>query len=269
MKLIENNGIKVFEFEEFKKYPIKHCITSRIGGVSSEPYDTLNMGTLNILEQRNSTIENNKRVVETFFKKSINDIVRTDQVHGTKIKKVTKLDRGKGITKESDFKGIDGLITNESGVILSTFYADCTPILLYDPKKKVIASIHSGWKGTIKKISSEAIKIMVEDYGSKKANILAGIGPTIGPEKFEVEEDVYSKFKENFKKMDKILLRKIGKKYYLNLWEANREVLEEAGVDPKNIFVDDHCTYENEELFFSHRRDKGSTGRMSALIMLE
>lgn len=270
MRIVEKDGIKVLKFEELEKYPsIEHCITTRIGGVSEGPYESLNMGLLTEEDQVEPTRENFRRVTSSFFGKTNDDVVRSDQVHGIKIQKVTSEDRGKGLMRERDFEEVDGFVTDEPGIILATAYADCTPLLFYDPEKQVIASVHSGWKGTLQRIGKEAVRIMNEDYGCSKDDIIAGIGPTIGPDRFEVGEEVYVQFRDEFERMDKILSGKKGDKYYLNLWEANREILEEAGLNPKNILIDDHCTYKNEDMFFSHRRDKGLTGRMAALIMLK
>ncbi|MDO5708136.1 MAG: peptidoglycan editing factor PgeF [Andreesenia angusta] len=270
MRFVEKNGIEVLKFPELEKFSeIEHCITTRIGGVSKGPYASLNMGLTYIEDQKKDSIENFDRVARTFFDKTAKDYVRTDQVHDNKIRIIREEDRGKGLLRERDYNGIDGLITDAKGIILATGYADCTPLLIYDPIKKVIGSIHSGWKGTLKGIGKEAIETMVNEFNCKLEDILVGIGPTIGPESFEVELDVYSQFENRYDDIERILYKRAGKKYYLNLWEANRIVLEEAGIDSNNIFIDDHCTFTNEDKFFSHRRDRGKTGRMAALIMLK
>ncbi len=269
MKLISKEGLKYLKFSEFDESELfEHCITTRVGGVSQGPYAELNMG-MHIPEEVESTVENFDKVANTVFYGSKDDVVRTDQVHGIKIKKVSEEDRGKGLVRERDFEDVDGLMTDIPGIILSTAYADCTPLMFIDEKKKVIASVHSGWKGTVGGIGEEAVKMMIKEYGSDIKDIKAGIGPTIGPESFEVGEEVYIEFKKVFKDMEKIVSKRKGEKYYLNLWEANKQVLLRAGLREENIFIDDHCTFINEDLFYSYRRDKGITGRMAAMIMIK
>lgn len=269
MKQISKDGLEIMKFSEFDESGLfEHCITTRIGGVSQGPYAELNMG-MHVPEEKENTIENMDKVAKAVFGKTKEDIVRSDQVHGIKIQKIKYEDRGKGLIKPRDFEDVDGMVTDVPGVILSTAYADCTPLLFIDEKKKVAASVHSGWKGTVAGIGAEAVKVMVEDYGSDIKDIKAGIGPTIGPESFEVGEEVYLEFKKVFEDMDKIVSKRKGDKYYLNLWEANKQILLNAGLSENNIFIDDHCTLINEDLFYSHRRDKGITGRMAAMIMIK
>lgn len=257
------------KFKEFESLGfVEHCFTTRIGGCSKDSYHSLNMG-MNVPEEVKNTIENIDKVCKIVFNKTKNDVIMSDQIHDIKIKKVNESDKGKGIVKERDFEEVDGLVTNVPGIILMTSYADCTPLFIIDEKKKVIASVHSGWKGTVGKIGAEAVKVMVNDYGSNLKDIKVGIGPTIGPESFEVGEEVYIEFKNKFENMEKILSERRGEKYFLNLWEANREVFINAGISAENIFIDNHDTYLNEDLFYSYRRDKGVTGRMSAMIMLK
>ncbi|SDK41110.1 peptidoglycan editing factor PgeF [Natronincola ferrireducens] len=266
-KIIEEKGTKVVIMEEFEKTNIvKHGFSTRLGGVSKGAYTTLNLGL--------KTKDNKEDVIKNinFFCKTINtsfcNLVLADQVHGDSIKIVTQEDRGKGIHYKRDYEGIDGLITNQRGLALMTFHADCVPLLFLDPVMKVVAASHAGWKGTMMKIGQKTVAKMIKEFGSNPQDILVGIGPSIGQCCYEVSEDVIKKFNTNFTQPCNFAIATTGEKYLLNLWEANRLQLEEIGVLHRNIIVSNMCTACGEDLFYSHRRDKGLTGRMASIIQL-
>ena len=222
-----------------------------------------------------NTIDSDEKVLDDFkimckeLETTIEDSVLSAQTHKTDIKIVNNADRGKGLVKDRDYKDIDGLVTDETNLALFTFYADCVPLFFLDPRKKVIAVAHGGWKGTVGKIAGKMIETMKNNYGSDAKDILVGVGPSIGSCCYEVSKDVYDKFRASFKDISNILEQTSEEKWKLDLWQANKTVLEESGVPSENITTSNICTSCNNDTFFSYRKEDGKTGRMSAAIMLK
>jgi hypothetical protein len=198
-------------------------------------------------------------------------LVFSDQVHLTKFHKVTAADCGKGIVRESDIKEIDGLVTNEPGVPIITFYADCVPLFFYDPVKRVIAMAHSGWRGTVERIGGKMVSFMAEEYGSNSKDIVCAVGPSICQSCYEVSEDVALRFLEVFgnEHGNKLLYAKDNGKYQLNLHKACEITLLEAGIKEEHIDVTDLCTCCNPEFFFSHRASHGMRGNLAGVMMIK
>ncbi|MBZ4646365.1 MAG: hypothetical protein JG777_1854 [Clostridia bacterium] len=246
---------------------VTHCFTSRTGGTSSGECQALNLGF-----NRNDTRENvlnNFRIITQQINVDYRNLVFSNQVHEDNIASITMQDGGKGITVESDIRGVDGLITSERGVPLVTFYADCVPLFFLDPIKGVIALSHSGWRGTVKKIGEKTIYKMINEYGCCVDNILTAIGPSIGKCHFEVDEPVVGQFFKSFgKNAEEFIEEKKNKKYHIDLWRANVLQFQQAGIKDEHITVAQECTYCNEKLYFSHRRDKGKTGSLAAIMQL-
>lgn len=266
-KVIKKDGLVYLTIPVFENTGmVKHCFTTRIGGVSEGIYKSLNT-SLEKDDPAENVHKNLERVCGTIgidYKK----LVLSHQTHKDIIRVVTEADIGKGITVPSDIKDTDGLMTNIPGIPLITFYADCVPLFFLDTKKRAIALSHSGWKGTVQKIGAKTIRQMAEVYGTKPEDCLAGIGPSIGLECFEVGPEVVEEFKANFDNWEEFTEPFRDGKYKIDLWKANKLMLIAQGVPEKNITVSGFCTRCNEELFFSHRRDKGRTGSMSAIIEL-
>jgi YfiH family protein len=145
-------------------------------------------------------------------------------------------------------------------------FADCVPILLHDPRRKVVGIAHAGWLGTVRLTAAAAVRAMAEHYGSRPEDIQAGIGPSIGPDHYEVGADVIAKVQESFGSDAAQLVQQRGRKQHFDLWQANRLQLEQAGV--RQIEVAGLCTACHLEDWFSHRAEKGKTGRFGALIAL-
>jgi len=183
---------------------------------------------------------------------------------------VTKDDIGKGIVKERDYSDIDGVITNIKGVGLVTQFADCVPLLFYDPKKMVIAASHAGWKGTVLEIGRKTIKRMTKEFGCNPQDILVVIAPSICKDCYEVDDVVINELnKINYLDKDKIYYKKDNGKYQLSLHEANRQILINAGINENNITVTDLCTNCNAHIFHSHRATKGERGNNAAIICMK
>lgn len=269
--LIDNDDILYFTFNGLENTGIvKHCFSSRLGGVSKGHLSTMNLSYTRG-DEKECVDENYCRIAKVLGCE-IEDIVCSDQTHTTNVKKVTADDKGKGIVKPRDYKDIDGLITNEPGIALATFYADCVPLYIVDPVHHAIGLSHSGWRGTVKRMGAVTLKKMEEEYGTKPQEVYVAIGPSICQDCYEVSKDVADEFREAFlaqRDEDKLLYQKSEEKFLLNLWYANYCVFREAGVPEKNIEVTDVCTCCNPDILFSHRASKGMRGNLGAFLMLK
>ncbi|EPR12737.1 peptidoglycan editing factor PgeF [Ruminiclostridium papyrosolvens] len=266
--LKQKNDLIYIQFKNLKEYEhiLTHCFTTRLGGVSQGAFSSLNLSfTRNDI--RENVCENYRRLANAIGV-DYNKMVLSNQVHDNKIRLVGVEDIGKGLTLESDIIGFDGLSTNQPGIPLVTFYADCVPVLFLDPVKKAITAVHSGWKSTLKNISYEALVLMKNTYNSNYKDIIVAIGPSICMNCFEVGKEVYDGFKEKFSWCDKYTEYRNGK-YYMGLQRIIKHVLMETGVPEKNIMISDVCTKCNTDLFFSFRGDKGKTGGLAAVMMLK
>ena len=216
-----------------------------------------------------AVLENYRRVAETFGK-TVDDFICTDQTHTTTVLQVGKAERGYGVTKEKPYTDVDGLITNEPGVILSTFYADCVPLYFVDPVHKAIGLSHSGWRGTVGRMGQKTLEAMAKAYGTRPEDVYAAVGPSICQDCYEISEDVAEHFYEEFQGHgDEILINKGNGKYQLDLWKTNEIVLLEAGIRPEHLAVTNVCTCCNSEVLFSHRASHGKRGNLAAFLMLK
>ena len=237
---------------------ICHAFTTRLGGVSSGKIEGLNFG-FRVGDQAES-VKENYRLAAKDLGFSHNHMVLSKQTHTDNVRIVTAQDAGKGIVKESDIENTDGLITNLPNIPLVIFSADCVPLLLCDSKSGTIAAIHAGWRGSVKKIAQKAVKIMRESFGCYPSDILAAIGPSIGPCCFEVDDKTALLFPEE------IRISKPNQKYHIDLWEYNRAQLHSAGIPDTNISIARQCTKCCPDKFYSYRAQKEHTGRMAAII---
>lgn len=245
---------------------VRHTFSTRIGGISVGRYSSMNL-SFNNGDSRENVLENYKRLCDTAGI-DISHLVLSRQTHTNNVLSVTEEHRGTGIFAPS-FNDIDGLVTNRKGVALVTQYADCTPLMFCDPVKKVIASSHAGWRGTVKEIGRVTVEKMVKEYSCKKENIIACIGPCINSCCYEVDEPVAKEFRNlPYLMLDKILTAKGEGKYMLNLVEANRQILINAGIAPENMDISDICTCCNADELHSHRATKGERGNLAAIIEL-
>lgn len=262
-----NNQIELIRFQKLMEYSndLIHCFSTRIGGVSTGNWSSLNLG-FNSEDLRENILVNINMISEC-IKVDINNLVFSKQVHGDQIRIVTSKNRGEGITVPI-CEECDGLMTNEPNVALITFVADCVPVLFYDPIKKVIAATHAGWRGTVKKIACKTVKKMEEVYDSNEEDIIACIGPSIGPCCFEVGEQVLEEFKKSFSFYKELINENDGGKVKINLWKANAMQLIEIGLKESNICLSELCTVCNNDTFYSYRGDNGETGRLGAIIQL-
>lgn len=264
----EKNGVVFLTFPKLVKAGVKHGFSTRLGGVSTGVLGTMNL-SFTRGDLRENVQENFRRIADAIGFEA-DKLVFSAQIHETKLRKVTKENCGEGILRETK-PGIDGLATNEAEVPLYTSYADCVPLLFFDPEKKVVAMAHSGWRGTAARIGAKMIRFMEEEYGSRAENIIAAIGPSICRNCYEVSEDVAREFRKTFlpEQLTQIFDEKGQGKYQLDLWEANRIILTEAGILPNHLDITDLCTCCNSDKLFSHRASQGQRGNMGCFMCLD
>lgn len=260
--------IKYISFDIFSQTGmVDHGFTTRLGGVSQGPYSTLNLA-FHVGDNPGAVLENRKRICSAFGV-GIGDMVAGQQVHGRAVRVVKETDRGRGAEVYGDaFPETDALVTGVPGVLLSSYYADCVPVMILDPVKKAAGLVHAGWKGTAGGIAAAALKAMEETYGTDPGSCLAAIAPSIGPCCYEVDSPVVLSFREKGFNPDPFLKPKGSGRWNLDLPGANRATLLEAGVKAANIAVTDLCTCCSRELFFSYRGQSGQCGRMASLMVL-
>ena len=231
----------------------------RHGGVSPAPWDSLNLGGT-VGDDRKIVIENHRRMFkaaalpfETMF-----DVW---QVHG---REVVCAEAPRPL--EVEHQKADVILTNKVGITLVMRFADCVPIFLFDPIKRVIGIVHAGWQGTVEKVAAAAVEAMTEHYESNPQDVLAGIGPSIGVDHYEVGPDVVSAARRAFaEKANDSLVLDNGRAHF-DLWKANQIVLQESGVNA--IEVAGVCTACQTDDWYSHRAENGHTGRFGALLAL-
>ena len=265
------HSLPLIEAPLLQDFPgLRHGFATRKGGVSREHLSSLNFG-FSLGDDRENVIEN-FRIMGQVLGGEAEDFVLTRQTHSVNVRRVGRADRGKGIFRERDYTDVDALMTNEEGVILTAFSADCVPILFYDKGKRVIASCHSGWRGTHGRILAEVIKAMEEEFSSNPEEIYIAIGPSICKSCYEVSYDVGEAFLEAFPilddKSDSPVERVSKEKFHIDLWELNRIIALECFIPPENISISGYCTMENPDLFFSHRYSQGKRGVQGAFICL-
>lgn len=240
---------------------VRHAFTTRLGGASHGKIEGLNLGFR--VDDSPSAVQQNYRYLAQDLDLPYDSMVLSRQTHTNHVRCVTSEDAGKGLTQESDIFDTDGLITNLPDIPLVIFTADCVPILLLDKRQRAIGAIHAGWRGTVRQIAAEAVQLMHRSYGSKPDDILAAIGPSIGPCCFEADWDTAQQFHSA------LAVEQSNGKFLINLWEANRLQLMECGVLPEHIFTAEECTKCNPDIYYSYRAQKERTGRMAAVISLK
>jgi polyphenol oxidase len=265
MKIAEDAS-GLLKFENLVKVPgLIHFITTRDGGVSHSPYDSLNLG-LHTADNPDHVMANRSILAETTGIAKEN-FLYASQVHSGDVKIIDKESILNGVLSLSP--RTDASITSVPGICLMVMVADCVPVILFDPVKRVSAVIHAGWRGTVKHITSNTVSSMVEHFASDPADILAGIGPSIGPCCYEVGVDVRTFVQESFGTSEGYLIPgKHASKPHFDLWYANREQLTDKGVKPENIEISKLCTQCHPEIFFSSRASDGVTGRFAAGICI-
>lgn len=262
MQTVKFDDRMYFKSELLEEMPeIVHCFTSKNGGESRGKISGLNLG-FRVGDDYNAVVAN-YRLVAKDLGFSEKRMTAAKQTHSTDIVVVTDENAGSGVSRLSETFEADGLVTNLCNTPVGIFYADCVPILLVDNSAGVVAAVHSGWRGTVGNIAENAIKVMCEKFGALPENIIAAIGPSIGPCCFETGAEVATEFDED-------LCKSLPDgKFKVDLWEANRRILLGCGVLPENIDVFGLCTICRNDILYSYRTHKDKTGRMGAFIMIK
>lgn len=252
--------IQLLQFEKLLVHKsITHFSTTRTGGFSKNHLAGFNLGYTVGDEPKNVT--HNLELLAGVLDIDKRQLVSPKQTHSKNIGIVT--------SSSDIFSDTDALITNIPGICIFVRTADCVPILLYDPVQKVVAAIHSGWRSTLQEISKHSIELMQKEFGTQPKDLIAGIGPSIGPDVYEVGPEVVEQFVNYFTFDNYITPVKNSDKGLLNLWKINHQILIDSGVPEKQIEVAGMCTYSNPDLFYSARRDGVNSGRLATGIMLK
>ncbi|MCI9416482.1 MAG: peptidoglycan editing factor PgeF [Eubacterium sp.] len=246
---------------------VKHGFTTRLGGVSEGIFSTLNL-SFSRGDERSHVEENYRRLAEALGVR-YESFVLSDQTHTTNVIRVGREDAGNGILYEQKYKDVDGMVTNEEGVTLVTFHADCVPLYFVDPRHHAIGLSHSGWRGTVERMGEATLTKMRDEFGTNPSDVLCAIGPSICQNCYEVGEDVAEKFREAFSDEKDLVTEKGNGKYRLDLWRANEVLLLEAGVLQEHLSVTKLCTCCHPELLFSHRASMGKRGNLAAVMALK
>ena len=230
-------------------------------------FDSLNL-SFSRGDDESAVMENYDRLAAALDTRK-EQFVCTDQTHTTNVIRVGKEDCGYGVTRQKPYTDVDGLVTDEPGVVLSTFFADCVPLYFVDTVNRAIGLSHSGWRGTVGRMGQRMLEKMATEFGTNPKDIVAAVGPSICQDCYEVSEDVAEEFIKEFSgHADEILINKGNGKYQLDLWKTNEIVLIEAGVKKENIAVTNICTCCNPDLLFSHRASKGKRGNLGAFMYI-
>lgn len=243
----------------------KHLFTTRLGGVSRGAFSSMNL-SFTRGDSEEAVLANYRRIAAV-LDCAVGDMVASHQTHTINIRLMTRQDAGKGILRPRDYEDVDGMITEEPGLVLVTYYADCVPLYFVDPVHRAVGLAHSGWRGTAGRMGECMVRAMEEHFGSRPEELYAAIGPSICRDCYEVSEDVAVQFADLPENKIVTQGRSAGK-YQLDLWLANRVILEQAGILPDHIAVTDICTCHNSEYLFSHRVSGTDRGNMGAFLML-
>ncbi len=259
MPYILQNGLEYFQFESFDRSKVDHGIFTRKGGVSPTPWVSLNLGGT-VGDERANVVENRRRIYAV-MERRVESIFDVWQVHSADVI-CTSHPRPLEAAHE---KG-DAILTDNPEVTLFMRFADCVPVLLHDPVRQVIGVVHAGWQGTVKKVVRHAVEKMMDQYGSHSDDIIAGIGPSIGPDHYQIGTDVLEQVQTSFgKRADEILIN-TNERMHLDLWKANAILLEEAQVG--SVAIAGICTACDLGRWYSHRAEHGKTGRFGAFLAL-
>ncbi|HUV74255.1 MAG TPA: peptidoglycan editing factor PgeF [Anaerolineae bacterium] len=252
-------GIPYYAFPSLEQHAeMLHAVFTRLGGVSRPPYRALNVG--NSLGDDPKAVEENHGLVWHALAVQSAGVVTARQVHGNRVAIVGTKDGGSIVPQT------DALITSEEGVTLMLRFGDCLPILLYDTRRRVVGLGHAGWRGTAATVASRMVSAMIDSFGSDPADVLAGLGPAIGPCCYEVGDEVVQAIKPTLHRWQEAIRPYRDGHFSLDLWEANRQQLRDRGVT--QIETGNVCTACHAGEFFSHRADRGETGRFATLMGL-
>jgi len=262
MPFIQSKGLRYYSFELLEGELVWQGVFTRQGGVSPAPWGSLNTGGLSG-DKRENVVENRRRIFSV-FNRPVESIYDVWQVHSADVK-IADAPR----PLDQPHEKADAIVTNRADVTLFMRFGDCVPILLYDPMQRVVALAHAGWLGTVGNVVGETVNQMQARFGCKPADVLAGIGPSICPDHYEVGADVVARVQSVFgAEASAVLIERDGKTWF-DLWQANALLLSWAGLHSHHIQISGVCTAGNLDDWYSHRGEYGKTGRFGALLALK
>ena len=240
---------------------VPHCFTTRLGGVSCGALSSMNLAIK--LDETDENVTRNFEILGSALGFGIEDLVLTRQTHSDIVRVVSRSDCNGCFHR--DYPECDALVTNDPGVTLTVFTADCTPLLFHDPVTGAVGAAHAGWRGTVSAIGPKTVAAMIENFGCKAEDIHAAIGPNIGFCHFETDADVPNALLAAFGEEILPFIRQSGGKYFVDLKEINALILRRCGV--RHIEISEDCTMCQPERFWSHRVTRGIRGSQGALIL--
>lgn len=257
MSFVQQNGLRYFQFDSLA---VKHAVFTRHGGISPEPWGSLNVG--GTVGDDMGRVRQNRILSFQAMGCAPDSIFDVWQVHSAD---VVCANAPRPI--DESYRQADIILTDKADVTLFMRFADCVPLVLHDPRLGVIGIAHAGWMGTLRDVATASVAAMKKNYGSNPADIIVGVGPSIGPDHYEIGADVIIQVMQKFGEQSEQVLKSHNGKIHFNLWEANRMLLERAGVH--QVEISGICTACNTMDWFSHRAEKGRTGRFGALVSLQ
>jgi YfiH family protein len=258
-----------YRFESLDPAKVNSFVTTRVGGRSSGPYRSLNLG-LRVGDDPEVVLENRRRALRGFGLE-LEGSVWCRQIHADGVVVVGEDDAGRGaLSEEGIVADADALVTDTPELPLCVTLADCVPVVIHDADRNVLGLAHAGWGGTVSRIASRTVKVMQERFGSDPESLVVGIGPSIGPEKYEVGQEVVERARDAFGDRGSELVNPlpVPEKALFDLWSANRIDLESAGIRPAHIEIAEISTEDRLDEFYSHRAE-GTTGRFIAAASLQ
>ena len=239
-----------------------HAFSTREGGVSGPPFDSLNLSFK--AGDRETNVRENRELLTRTFGLSSHVLQTANQVHGD-----TVLTIDSSSPEDPSRTCGDAMVTNRPGIAIGVLTADCVPILLFDPNHEAVAVLHAGWKGTARDLSGKTVRTMMDRFDTDPQALLAVVGPSIGSCCYEVDHAVWVAFSRHHDRWSRWATQVSDERWMMSLSRANIDLLVESGIRPKNIAIFEICTCCQGDLFYSHRRDDGQTGRQIAFIMLK
>ena len=262
------NAVDIVQYPILSRFDeILHFTSTRLGGVSSGSYESLNLGKFSGDETDNIQQNFNRFLSEINLPKE--QFHLPYQTHGDSVFKIDAdfILQNESVHREK-LHGVDALITNLPNQCIGVSTADCVPVLIFDPVKKAVGAAHAGWRGTCSRIASKTVIAMQQEFHSNPSDLVAVIGASISPDAYNVGDELIANFENEKFDIDKIFFKK-AEKHHLDLWKANKIILEEAGLKPENIEIAGLCTFTEHQRFFSARRLGIKSGRMVSGIMLQ
>jgi YfiH family protein len=256
MPFHQSDTIRYFRFDQIQAY---HAIFTRHGGLSPEPWRSLNVG--GTVGDDSKRVRANRNLSLQALGCDPSTVFDVWQVHGADVAYAAAPRPDSESVRQADI-----ILTDKPNVTLYMRFADCVPIMVHDPRRGVVGVAHAGWKGTVQDVAASMVNAMREQYGSNPSDLVAGIGPSIGPDHYEIGPDVIAQVRQKFGEEAQQVLPSYDGKIHFDLWKTNKLLLERAGIGI--IEVAGICTACNMQDWFSHRAEKGRTGRFGALITL-